>query len=218
MTAIAPDTSDMYAVHDVFRKSLGAAPELLRSGVESQSDRVELLGSYYGNVLSFLEAHHGTEDALVFPLLVERVPEDQRSLVSTIAGQHEPLLDTLEAATAAVEAFVAEPSDGTREAAATALAQLDEELCAHLDQEETEILPIAASHLSVEEWGALPGHGMATFGGDKVWLILGLIRENMTDEQRAAMLEHMPPPARDMWVTMGNAAFDQMIAQVRQTA
>ena len=34
----------------------------------------------------------------------------------------------------------------------------------------------------------LPGHGMAAFDGDKIWLILGLIRERMNDEQRAAML------------------------------
>lgn len=216
--AIAPDTSDMYAVHQVFRKSLGAAPDLLGQGVEGRPERVELLGSYYGNVLSFLEAHHGTEDALVFPLLLERVPEVQRPLVSTIAGQHEPLHDALGAATEALRSFESNPTEATRAAATAALSTLDTELCAHLDQEEAEILPIANAHMSMEEWGALPGHGMATFGGDKVWLILGLIRENMTDDQRAAMLEHMPPPARAMWVNMGNDAFDQMISQVFETA
>ena len=61
------------------------------------------------------------------------------------------------------------------------------------------MLPLAAEHLSVEEWGALPGHGMADFDGDKIWLILGLIRERMTDDQRAAMMAHMPPPALEMW-------------------
>lgn len=215
---IAPDTSDMYAVHQVFRKSLGDASSLLGQGVEGQPERVELLTNYYANVLAFLESHHGTEDALVFPLLLERVPEEQRALVSVIAGQHEPLHETLDAATRAVQRFAAEPNDTTRMVAATTLQALDVELCAHLDREETEILPIATEHMSVEEWGALPGHGMATFTGDKVWLILGLIRENMNDEQRAAMLEHMPPPARDMWVNMGNDAFDKTIAQVRKGA
>ena len=47
------------------------------------------------------------------------------------------------------------------------------------------MLPLAAENLSMEEWGALPGHGMANFHGDKIWLILGLIRERMNDEQRA---------------------------------
>jgi hypothetical protein len=218
MTAVAPDTSDMYAVHKVFRKSFGEVPTLLVAGVEDRPERVELLCSYYGNVLAFLEVHHNGEDILVFPLLLERVPEGQRELVSTIAGQHKPLVATLEAATEAVEAFGKAPSDATRRAAADALTKLGDELNAHLDQEEGEILSIAAAHLSPEEWGALPGHGMAHFTGDKIWLILGLIRENMTDEQRAEMLAHMPPPAVDMWTNMGNAAFDQMMAEVRRGA
>jgi hypothetical protein len=218
MTTITPDTSDMYAVHKVFRTSFGDAPTLLEAGIEGRPERVELICSYYANVLALLDSHHAGEDVLVFPLLLERVPADQRARISAIAGQHQPIHATIEAATAAVSEFAAHPSDGTRAAAAEALAALDVELCAHLDQEETDILPLATAHLSVEEWGALPGHAMGSFTGDKIWLILGLIRENMTDEQRAAMLEHMPPPAVDMWVNMGNAAFDQMIGEVRQAA
>jgi hemerythrin-like domain-containing protein len=218
MSAPQADTSDMYAVHKVFRKSLGGAKDLLGAGVEAQPERVELLCSYYRNILAFLESHHGGEDALVFPLLLERVSEDKRARVATIAGQHAPLVETLEAANEAVQAFAADPSDSTRAAAAAALTKLDVELCVHLDQEEAEILPLATEHLSIEEWGALPGHAMASYTGDKIWLILGSIRENMTDDQRAQMLAHMPPPAVEMWTTMGNAAFDQMNAEVWQAA
>jgi hemerythrin-like domain-containing protein len=212
------DTSDMVPVHQVFRKALGSAPELLHPGVEGDGDRVALLTSYYANVLSFLESHHGGEDALVYPLLLERVPAEQRDLVAEVGGEHTPLHASLEAAHAAVAAFAADPDDAHRQAAAESLATLDAELTPHLDHEEDKIVPIAAVYLSPEEWGALPGHGMAHFTGDKIWLILGLIRENMSDEQRAQMLAHMPPPAVDMWTNMGNAAFDQMIAEVRQSA
>jgi hypothetical protein len=92
-------------------------------------------------------------------------------------------------------------------AAQDGLDALHAQLVDHLDQEEAKVLPLAAEHLSAEEWGALPGHGMATFQGDKIWLILGLIRERMTDAQRVAMLEHLPPPALDMWSGFGEQAF-----------
>ena len=69
------------------------------------------------------------------------------------------------------------------------------------------MLPLAGANLSMEEWGAMPAHGMAAFDGDKIWLILGLIRERMTDEQRAAMTAHMPPPALEMWSSFGEQAF-----------
>ena len=88
------------------------------------------------------------------------------------------------------------------------------QLVGHLDTEEASLLPLVRANLSPEEWGAIPGHALATYRGDKVWLILGLIRERMNDEQRAAMLEHMPPPARDMWTGFGEQAFNDLSAEV----
>ena len=88
------------------------------------------------------------------------------------------------------------------------------QLVGHLDTEETTLLPLCGANLSPEEWGAIPGHALASYRGDKVWLILGLIRERMNDEQRAAMLEHMPPPARDMWTGFGQQAFKDLSAEV----
>jgi hypothetical protein len=97
---------------------------------------------------------------------------------------------------------------------AGALGALREHLLEHLDEEERLVLPLAAEYLSAEEWGRLPGHGLAAFDGDKVWLILGLIRERMDEDQRAAMLAHMPPPAVDMWTGFGEQAFNELAAQV----
>ena len=99
-------------------------------------------------------------------------------------------------------------------AAQDGLEALHAQLVDHLDQEEAKVLPLAAEHLSAAEWGALPGHGMANFHGDKIWLILGLIRERMTDTQRAAMLEHLPPPALDMWSGFGEQAFKDYCTMV----
>jgi hypothetical protein len=97
------------------------------------------------------------------------------------------------------------------------LQALDAVLTPHLDHEEAEVVPLATEHLTVEEWGSLAGHTLGLFEGDKVWLIMGLVRENFTQTQRDAMMEHMPPPARQMWATMGEASFRNLIAQVRQT-
>jgi hypothetical protein len=69
-----PDTSDMLAVHQVFRNALGSAPELIGAAVDAE--RVVLVGSYYSNVLCFLEGHHEGEDLLVWPRLLERCPAD----------------------------------------------------------------------------------------------------------------------------------------------
>jgi len=98
--------------------------------------------------------------------------------------------------------------------AAASLEALRAQLVAHLDDEEATVLPLCAEHMRPEEWGELPGHAMAGYQGDKIWLILGLIRQRMTDEQRTAMLEHMPPPPREMWTGFGENAFNELSSQV----
>ncbi|HLM97607.1 MAG TPA: hemerythrin domain-containing protein [Acidimicrobiales bacterium] len=207
-----PDVTDMYAVHGVFRDTLGSAPQLVGGVRAGDVERVALIVNYYENILSFLEAHHDAEEKLVFPLLRERCPGED-ALVDRMAEQHHEAVRLLEEAQRLLQAWPAGDA-AAQKAALDGLEALHAQLVDHLDQEEAKVLPLAAENLSAEEWGALPGHGMANFHGDKIWLILGLIRERMTDAQRAAMLEHMPPPALDMWTGFGEQAFKDYSAIV----
>jgi hypothetical protein len=209
-----PDTNDMVAVHQVFRSSLASAPALVASA-RGDDVRRALIADYYANILAFLEVHHEGEETLVFPLLMERAPQS-RALVTRMATQHSDVMEQLHE-TKDVLSTWSDRGDESGVDTAVALAGLGDALAVHLDEEEAGILPLAGEHLSLEEWGALPGHGMANFAGDKVWLILGLIRENFTPAQCDAMLEHMPPPARTMWETMGESAFKTIITEVRQS-
>jgi len=219
-TAPRPDVSDMYAVHGVFRDTLGAAPGLVLGAAPEDQERVALVANYYGNVLSFLEAHHDGEEKLVFPLLRERCPGNDE-LLDRLEAEHEEAMELLKAAEVALAAWPGGDAAAQRDVA-DSLESLRAPLVAHLSEEETEGLPLCAEHLSMEEWGALPGHAMANFHGDKIWLVLGLIRERMTEAQRTAMLEHMPPPAVEMWTGFGEQAFKdysgQLHAPVESTA
>ena len=207
-----PDTSDMLAVHQVFRTALGSAPELI--GAAADAERVGLVGTYYANVLHFLEGHHEGEDLLIWPRLLARCPADAAS-VERISAQHHRVTPALQRSMTLVGPW-AETADPARgQELVDALALLFETLVPHLDEEERYILPLCGAHLSPPEWGELPAHGLGTFRGDKIWLILGLIRENMTQHQRDEMLAHMPPPAVEMWTSMGNAAFDAFVAELR---
>jgi iron-sulfur cluster repair protein YtfE (RIC family) len=207
-----PDTTNMLAIHGVFRDSLGAAPTLVGGIASGDAERVALIANYYENILSFLEAHHEGEEELVFPLLRERC-EGAGALIDQMAEQHHEAVALLGEAKISLAAWPA--GDAAAQAAAQErLDALGSHLLEHLEDEEANVLPLAAEHLSMEEWGALPGHGMANFHGDKIWLILGLIQERMTDAQRAEMLEHMPPPAIEMWTGFGEQAFKDYSSEV----
>jgi Hemerythrin HHE cation binding domain len=209
------DTSDMVNFHCVFRHAFGGANALLVDGTEVDPGRVEIVGSYYDNVLRLLHVHHDGEDELMTPRLTDRGTPREVAEVTRIAAQHAPVLVSINAAEDTVAAWRAAPTTETATATLTSLAALDGQLTEHLDEEEDIVIPIAARYITAPEWGELPGHGMAHFTGDKPWLVIGLIREQMTDDQRAEMDAHMPPPIAEFWATAGEPMFVDYVGKLR---
>ena len=213
-TAPLTDTSDMIQLHQVFREALGAAAPLVGSVAPDDRARVELVASYYANVLALLHSHHEGEDALVWPKLVERAPADAATVLR-VANQHVGVLAALESAESRLAAWRANPQIESGAVLAASLANLGAELALHLDEEERVILPIAARHMTPVEWGELPSHGMQSFRGDKIWLVMGLIREQMRPEQIEVMEAHTPPPVLEFWNTTGRQQFEAFVAELR---
>ncbi len=159
---------------------------------------------YYTTVLDLLHGHHEGEDQLLTPRLLERMP-DEAPMFTRIGQQHQTVLAAVAATEGAIVAWRAAPSAANRPDAAAALATLAAGLTPHLDEEEREILPIAAQCVNVAECGQLPEHGMRSFRGDKMWLILGLVQEQITDAQKATMEAHTPTPLLELWNGPGRA-------------
>jgi hypothetical protein len=72
--------------------------------------------------------------------------------------------------------------------------------------------------MSEEEWGAMPGHAMATFSGDKLWLILGLVFDQLDPQQRQFVVSILPPPVTEMWNTTGERAYRDFMQRVKPAA
>src|SRR5262249_39966653 len=162
----------------------------------------------------FLHGHQGGEDELIYPVLEQRCPES-RSELQRIDDQHKLLYAPMDARRAAVAAWRAEPSTDNAEAVIEEVASIVETLRPHLAEEETVVLPIAAMWISPDEWGQQAGHNMMNFRGDKPWLPLGLMREQLDQEHRDGMLAGMPPEMQTMWAEQMEPAFVAFIAEVR---
>ena len=208
------DVSDMYAVHKALIGALDAAPAYVAKS-DLDSERVEVIGSFYENVIEFLHVHHTGEDELIYPVLEQRCAES-RSDLERIDDQHKLLHAPMDAGRSAIAAWRAAPSAETAQAVVDALASIAEPLRPHLAEEEAVVLPIAAKSMSPEEWGALSGHAMMIFRADKPWLPLGLLREQLDQEHRDGMLAGMPPEMRTQWTEQMEPAFNAFIAEVRR--
>jgi hypothetical protein len=211
--AIHPYASGMAAVHRIYLSSLDAADAYIESA-RGDGTRRALIASFYENVLASLANHHNGEDELYFPLLIERAPE-QADVVHASLEQHQQVVALLEAAQAATATWEVAGDAGGRELLRV-LGSLNEALSAHCVQEEETIVPLAAVHLSPDEWNRLPAHSAANFKGDKYWLIVGLRLECSSPDERASVLDHMAPQTRKWWETEGKPSFEDMMAEVRR--
>ena len=190
------DTSDMIGLHGVFRDALAAAPSLVRA--DANGDRRETVAAYYDVVLRLLKAHHEGEDELLIPLLTQRCAGQDLATVTRVAAQHGPVTDLITLARDRVAKWRSDPNADAAEVR-TALSAVQRKLIPHLDDEERAVLPIAAGVVTPDEWGQMPGHALRQFEGDDLWLVLGLVFDHMTDDQRAVTQAHMPPHLMSGW-------------------
>ena len=84
------DTSDMLIPHNLFRSAFASAPDIIERVSDGDAAQAAVVNSYFDNVLRFLDAHHGGEDALIWPLLIERCAPEA-ALISRMEGQHEAI-------------------------------------------------------------------------------------------------------------------------------
>jgi len=205
------DTTDMHAIHKVFRQACANAPVAL--GHAEGEAQLEAVGSFYETVLAFLHRHHEAEDTLLFPLLSKRCPAEL-GLLSRMEAQHEGVNAALALAETLLGRWRANPGRHERTELVSAMKVLGTELDAHIDEEEAHILPLAADHVALEEWQAMPRQAMAGFNSDRKWLIQGLVREQMTAEHLAHMTKALPPPALEAWANTGSRLFADLMARM----
>lgn len=213
LASARPDTSDMVAVHDVFRTAFGAAAHVVGGVAPGDTGRSAVVGSYYANVLAFLHVHHNGEDELLWPKLLDRCPAEA-ARIRGIADQHDRVAAGLDLAEDYLDRWTTQPDGPHRDRLVAALAALGTELATHLEDEERHVLPLAAVHLSVHEWAQLPAHSVRYFDGDKPWLVLGLVQAAMAAAGRADLLANLPAAAAGAW-EVDRPRFEAFMAAVR---
>jgi hemerythrin-like domain-containing protein len=188
----------MGIVHDALRRDLARAIDALSTESASRGDssRRAAIGEQVSWMMDFLHAHHRGEDAWVWPLVRERVPQ---------AG---PLLDQMEADHAVVDPLIdgcdeaarcyrAGRSDAERQALLDALECLSDALLPHLRREEDEAMPVVSVALTDAEWRAIDQEhfvkpkSLTQLAREGHWLLDGL-----DPERRELLVRQVPPLPR----------------------
>jgi hemerythrin-like domain-containing protein len=217
MTAAAErvDTNEMVIVHRVFRREFRMLPVMVRRVAAGDRDRAAVVAGHAADMTFTLHHHHTAEDLLLWPKLLARALP-RAELVQRMQAQHERvalLLDRVDVLTAQWRQS-ADPA--TRDELANVLAQTSAALDEHLGDEESEILPLVAEHITVQEWDELTAYGKKVLPkNSKAFVYLGLILEETTATECAAFLRRMPVPLRWTWQFIGRRIYRRAMTRVR---
>jgi hypothetical protein len=204
---MAVDTWEMVVVHRAFRREFREAPGLIGSVRAGDRERAELVGRYLASIVESLHHHHCGEDDLLWPVLLPRVAL-HTELVHRMESQHKQLAVLIDRVEELMPGWrVTGDAVAGRELAGVfteASALLDE----HLAEEEAEILPLVAEHMTAAEWQAIGDRGVASLPKNSTaFVFLGLILQDATDEQRTAFLGLVPTPVRWFWHLFGKGIY-----------
>ena len=189
------DVRDMAIVHRTFREGYAEAAGLVRAAPAPSPERVTFLADHIDFVIGMLHTHHEGEDELLYPKLIERVP-DQASMTEEVEHEHELIRKVLDAASAACAMWREQPSTDTGAGLAAALDELNSVAQRHLEDEEQKIVPLAAVTLTQQEWDVIGDHAVAQIPRDKKAIAFGMLLEPLGDDDRAYMKRGLPRPVR----------------------
>ncbi len=212
------DTRDMVVVHTAFRREFRLAPALVRGVAEGDVRRAGVVADHLDLMTTMLYHHHETEDRLLWPVLLERVPAELAPTVELMERQHERIHAANAAVTERLPRWRAGAPAEAGERLAQALDEVDAALAEHLTAEEDQLLPIAARHMTATEWQRMGEEGMAGIRSSQLPLAFGMLQYEGDPEVLAEMLSHAPALARLLMPLMAPRAFARYAKRVHGTS
>lgn len=150
------DMRNMTTIHVMFRREFGLMPELVQSVTDAE--RVKVVTGHIQFMNHLLHHHHQAEDAVLWPLLRERAPEEIEPVVRLVEGHHQQINTLLDQAGQRLDAWAGNAGPAGAEGAgpgeqlSVALRQLAVVLFEHMNLEEQLVMPVVARHVFTDEW------------------------------------------------------------------
>lgn len=208
------EVRDMRIIHETFRRAYEEAAQLIRANPSPSPARVTFLADHVDFGLNMLLHHHEGEDEILYPLLVERVP-DHAARTEQIDHEHQAVKGAIDTAQTACSRWRRAPGAVTAETLAASLDEVNAALLPHLDNEEREIVPLAAVTVTQKEWDSLAKHGIASIPGNKKLIAFGMILEPLNPTDQAYMLSNVPPPVKVLYRLAGKRAWTKYATTLR---
>lgn len=201
------DTRVMGLIHTIYRREFRLAGEAIRGVTPGDTARAAVVADHLELVHDNLHHHHTAEDDLLWPKLLERVPEELAPLVHLMEQQHATVEALLEEIADVLPRWRSTADRVDRDALADLHDRLYVHLVEHMDAEEERLLPIASRNVSQEEWEEMGAAARSGTPRSKSLLVLGMIVQDGDPELVSVMLAGAPAPVRWLLPRLGRRAY-----------
>lgn len=209
-----PLIQQMVVIHRVFRREFGLLPAMIRGVAAADLERARLVADHAAGLLRFVHIHHSGEDELLWPVLMERVAVES-DLIMRMEHQHEHVAALLPHAQGQLPAWAAAPSPERGAQLSATFEEIALALGEHLGEEETQILPLVETYLTVQEWERLGEHARGHLSPPDLMASLAAIVEEADAEERRMFTAALPPPVLTMFVEQAEPAYRDRMRQLR---
>lgn len=192
------DTNMMRIVHNALRRDLRRARVVLTRVPPPDERQCTAVADHLVWMMSFLDAHHRSEDEGLYPIVREHDPSTS-ALLDDMAADHAAVADAITRVASVARRHGADAAQ--RAALVDAIDDLGAVLLPHLEREEFEVMPVVSRVVTNAEWQDveqrhnLDGKSMAQLGREGHWLI-----DDATPEDRARVLGLVPRVPRFLLV------------------
>lgn len=211
---VHPYTREMAMIHQVFRRESRLLAELVQDVRPSDTARARVLAEHWRQYTVGLHAHHTGEDEMLWPVLLPHLDLDAEQVLA-MEAQHRELTEGMDEVQVLMDRWQARALSADRDELAEALRRHHRQLCAHLDEEEREVMPLVALHVGEEDWRAVGERGLAETPRDRMMIALGAILEDCPPEERREFLARLPVPARVVWKLLGQRQYRRETRRIR---
>lgn len=208
----ASDPWEMALIHRLIRRGFDQSRTFVLA--PGATERADAVAEYVRFHLDGLHAHHTSEDELLWPALSERA-RLSAGLIHRMEAQHAGVHDAIEATKRELVAWKAAPTEPRAESLAAALSTVGDRLAEHLAEEERDIVPLIAAHVTQKEWDNLGKVSFSKFTPKQRFTAMGEMLETANPTEAARMLGGLPAPIKVVWRLLGRRKYQRFMATVR---
>jgi hemerythrin-like domain-containing protein len=211
-TTQASDPWEMALIHSLIRRGFEEAREVVLT--PDAPVRADAVAQYVGFHLAGLQAHHSTEDEFIWPALHERATMSG-ALIRRMEEQHSGLHDALDTTQRELTAWEASPTTARSAALAQALGTVVDRLTEHLTEEERDVVPLIAAHITQAEWDHAGEVAFSKFTPKQRFIAMGEMLAAASPTEAARMLAGLPGPIKVIWRLAGRRRYQRFKADLR---